>query len=269
MSNKNSLQKKYTRLKEMLRNLDSAVIAFSGGLDSGFLCKVVYEVLGKNTVAVTALSATYPSLDVIEAKRIAKEIGIKHIIIHTKELENKRFIRNPYNRCYWCKIELFSKLKKIASQRKFSHILDGTNYGDRSDHRPGFLANKKFGVMSPLYECRFTKSDIKALAKTLNLSFWNRPSGTCLASRIPFSEQITLKKLRKAELTERILKDFFGHTVLLRGRQHKDILRIEIDKSVWTHLENSDINKLVKKLKNVGYKFITLDLEGYIPAGKR
>jgi uncharacterized protein len=261
------IEKKYNQLKNFLKDLGSVVIAFSGGLDSGFLCKVSFEVLGDKAVAVTAISPTYPLWDLKEAKKIAQEIGIKHILINTDEFKNKNFLKNSYNRCYWCKRELFSKLKKIAEDLKYKFILDGTNYQDKYDHRPGMKANKEFGVISPLYECKFNKEDIKKLAKFLKLSFWNKSSGTCLSSRIPFGERITLKRLKRIEKAESILKDFLEKNVLIRARDHQKILRIEIENN--KDLFKKDTDKIIKELKKIGYKYITLDLEGYIPAGKR
>ncbi|MDP2923476.1 MAG: ATP-dependent sacrificial sulfur transferase LarE [Candidatus Omnitrophota bacterium] len=265
----NSLEKKYLRLKKLLTKLGSAVIAFSGGLDSGLLTKVAFDCLGKNIIAVTAFSPTYPSSELKFAKKIAKEIGARHIVIHTQEFKDRNFLNNTKHRCYWCKRELFSRLKEISRKFRIKYILDGTNYDDRKDVRPGLAANKEFSVISPLYKCRFTKQDVKKLTAFLAPSLCNKPSGTCLSSRIPFGEKITQKRLKKIEAAERILKNFLGENILLRARDHNDILRIEVENKGWTRLKKSDINKLIIRLKKCGYKYITLDLEGYVPAGLR
>jgi uncharacterized protein len=261
------IERKYTHLKNFLKKLDSVVIAFSGGLDSGLLCKVSFEVLKDRAIAVTGVSPTYSEWELKEAKRMVREIGIRHIIIKTNEFKNKNFLRNSFNRCYWCKRELFSKIKEIAKRESFGYVLDGTNYQDRDDHRPGLKANKEFGIISPLYECKFNKDQIRRLAKFLNLSFWNRPSGTCLASRISFGEEITFRRLKKIEKAEDVLRKFLGQDILFRARDHRDILRIEIEKN--ETLFKKKIERIVKDLKKLGYRYITLDLEGYLPAGKK
>lgn len=262
------LQKKYLKLKERLNNLNSAVIAFSGGLDSTVLAKICFDCLRENAIAVTAKSATYSLADLKEAKKTAKLIGIKHIVTETDEFKNKKFISNLPNRCYWCKRELFVKLRALAGKYKIKNILDGTNCDDSFDVRPGFAANKQFKVISPFLEYGLTKKDIKELAKKLDIPL-EKPANACLASRIPFRDKITLTKLRRIEEAENILRKYFANTRILRARDHGSILRIEIENKEWTRLGNSDINNLIKKLKKTGYKYITLDLEGYIPAGLR
>jgi len=262
-----ALNKKYTALRKKILNLKAAVIAFSGGTDSSVLAKIVFDCLGKNSIAVTAKSATYTSSELKEATKAAKLIGIKHIVIETGEFKNEKFINNPLNRCYWCKRELFIKLKKLARAHKIKNILDGTNLDDCSDVRPGFAANKEFNVISLFLECSLTKKDIRQLAERLNISV--KASNACLASRIPFYERITPLKLAKIEKAENILRKYFGNKNILRARSHNDILRIEIENKEWTKFGNSGINNLVKKLKKIGYKYITVDLEGYVPAGLR
>jgi uncharacterized protein len=260
---------KYKKLKNFLNKLDSAVIAFSGGLDSGLLTKVAFDCLGKRVIAVTATSPTYTLSDVGYAKKAARNIGVRHMVIKTKEFHDKNFIKNSRERCYFCKKELFFRLKTIARAHKLSYILDGSNYDDRHDARPGLQANREFGVVSPLYECGFSKKDISVLALKLGLFFWNKPQAACLSSRIPFGERITVARIKKIQKAEAALKNFFGENTLLRARDHNEIVRIELKKENWTKLNNSDINKIIKKLKAIGYTYVTLDLEGYIPAGLR
>lgn len=263
-----SLTAKYQKLKNFIKKHASAVIAFSGGLDSGTLCKVCYDVLREKSLAVTAVSETYPENDLAEAKKIAKEIGIKHIFIKTQEFKNKNFISNPDNRCYWCKQELFTRLLSLAKKHNLKYIFDGTIADDFDDVRPGNRAKKELGVISPFAEVGFSKLEVRRLAKQLNLSFWRKPSGTCLSSRIPFGEKITKEKLSKVEKAEDILKTAFGN-ITLRARHHKDILRIELDKEGWRKLFSLPRKRIIEKLKKIGYKYIVIDWEGYIPAGKR
>jgi uncharacterized protein len=260
------LQKKYCKLKRQLNNLGSAVIAFSGGVDSSLLAKVAFDCLGKNAVAVTAKSITYSCLELKEANAFVKSIGIKHLIIDTGEFKNKRFINNQKDRCFFCKQELFSRLKSISVRLGLKYILDGTNKDDAKDIRPGQKANKQFNVISPLRDAGLTKEEIRSLCKKLGIDY-QKPQGACLASRIPFGEKITKQNLMKVARSEELLRDYFGSNVLFRAREHKEILRIEIAKKDWTKLKKSDINSLIHKLKKIGYKYITLDLEGYIPAG--
>ncbi len=263
------LKEKYKDLKSVLSDIGSAVLAMSGGLDSGLLAKVAYEVLGKSALAVTAHSPTYPSWENQDSIKIANEIGIEHVVINTDEFKQDEFIRNDRDRCYWCKRELFLRLKEIADKKGYKHVLDGTNLDDKSDVRPGLRANEEFRVRSPLYECKIGRQDIKDLARSLGLSFWNKPSGTCLSSRIPFGQKISLGLIEKVAQAEMVLRDFFGPQELFRARDHGDLLRIEVANWEWTKAAKSDITKIVKKLKDIGYKYVTLDLEGYIPAGKR
>ncbi|MFA6280981.1 MAG: TIGR00268 family protein, partial [Candidatus Omnitrophota bacterium] len=170
--------------------------------------------------------------------------------------------------CFFCKQELFLKLKNISGKLGLKCILDGTNKDDTKDVRPGQRANAQFNVISPLRDAGLNKKEIRALCKKLGIDYL-KPQGACLASRIPFGEKITKKNIIRVRKAEELLKSFFGDGVLLRARDHKAILRIEIGNKDWTKLKKSDINSLIRKLKNIGYKYITLDLEGYIPAGLR
>lgn len=265
----NNLEIKYNNLKVALKELGTAVIAFSGGVDSGVLTKVAYDVLGSKVIAVTACSPTYPSFEYKETEKIAKTIGVRHIFVKTEEFENDRFLSNPANRCYWCKRELFSKLKEIADQNRIKHLCDGTIYQDKDDHRPGLKANQEFNVMSPLSEFRFTKLEVRQLARDLNLAFADKPSGTCLSSRIPYGEKITFERIKRVALAEKIILDLLGDKILFRARDHETFLRIEVELDGWNKFLNFENSDIIKKLKSIGYKYITFDLEGYIPAGKR
>ncbi|MBU3957920.1 MAG: ATP-dependent sacrificial sulfur transferase LarE, partial [Nanoarchaeota archaeon] len=219
-------QKKLSKLKDIVKNLDSAIIAFSGGVDSSLLAKVCYDILGEKCAAVTAVSETYPKEDLKSAKRIAKLVGIKHVIIRTCEMKNKKFASNPKDRCYYCKCGLFSELRKLAGKMKIKNIIDGTNAGDLKDYRPGLKARQKFGIASPLALAELNKKEIRALSKNMGLPTHDKPSSPCLATRIPFGSEITAEKIRAVEKAESIIKKLGYKTA--RVRHHGDIARIEI-----------------------------------------
>ncbi len=254
---------KLNKLKLILKKLKSVVIAYSGGLDSTFLLKMAIDTLGKdNVLAVTARSETYPSSEYKEAKRQAKMIGARHITIHTKELDIKNFKDNPVNRCYYCKSELFKKLTDLKSEYRLNSVADGTNFDDLKDVRYGRLAAKEIGVKSPLLEAKIGKDDIRKFSKVLQLPTWNKPSFACLASRFPFYDNITKEGLNIVERAEEYLRSLGFRQV--RVRLHKDIARLEFYKNDFSRILNDRIrDKIVRKLKDIGFKYITFDLEGY------
>lgn len=257
------MTEKLTRLKNILKKINSVLVAYSGGVDSTFLLKVALDTLGKNNVfAVIAKSETYPSSEIKYAVRIAKFLGAKYSVIKTNELKDKRFVKNPVNRCYYCKKELFSRLKKIAKKLKINYVVDGSNYDDRLDFRPGSIAGKKLGIRSPLKEANITKKDIRKLSKNMGLPTWNKPSFACLSSRIPYGNKIELKVLKMIDSAEKSLKEFGFNQV--RVRHHNNIARIELDsKGIKKVLKNNLSKKIAERLKKIGYTYITLDLEGY------
>lgn len=256
------LEEKYENLKKYIKELGSAVIAFSGGVDSTFLAKVCKDVLNDRCLAVTATSSTYPEREFKEALELAKEIGIRHKIIKSEELEIEGFSKNPIDRCYYCKSELFSKLKKVADDEGIEYVLDGTNADDTGDFRPGRRAAKELGVKSPLLECGFTKDDIREMSKRLGLPTWNKPAYACLSSRFPYGQEITSEKLSMVEKSEEYLLNlgFVG----FRVRHHGDIARIELNPDQINMMLDENIRKkVVSKLKEIGFKYVSLDLEGY------
>lgn len=253
---------KLSKLKQILSKMDSAVIAYSGGVDSTFLAAVAVQILKDKVLAVTGVSQTYPKSELRDAKRFAKFLKIKHLIINTDELRNREFSDNPVNRCYFCKSELFSKLKKIAAENKIEFVLDGTNFDDSRDYRPGMKAKKELNVRSPLQEAGMTKEDIRKYSRKMRLPSWNKPAYACLSSRFPYGEKITKKKLSKVESAEEYMKKL-GFKVL-RVRHHNKIARIELKKDEIKRIINNDImSKIANKFKNLGFLYITLDLEGF------
>lgn len=254
------IEQKFDKLKQILRSFESVVIAFSGGVDSSFLAKVAYDVLGDKAIAVTADSALYSEVE--EAKEVAEEIGIKHELFFTEELDIPEFSDNPPERCYYCKKELFSKLWEIAKQQGFKHVVDGANYDDLGDYRPGMKAGAELNVSSPLKDAKLTKSEIRELSKRLGLRTWNKPSMACLASRFPYGTHITSEKLSAVGKAEKFLREL--GIKQLRVRHHKDIARIEVlPEDMDILLRNHIREKIVEKFKHLGYTYVTLDLCGY------
>ncbi|PLR94672.1 ATP-dependent sacrificial sulfur transferase LarE [Bacillus sp. T33-2] len=252
---------KYNQLKHILQELDSVVVAFSGGVDSTFLAKVALDVLGPDKViAVTADSETYPSSELNESISIAKEMGITHKVLSTSELAIPGYVENDLNRCYFCKKGLFTELEPILKKYKYKNIIFGLIADDMSDYRPGVLAAREHGVRGPLQEAQLYKEEIRFLSKKLNLRTWDKPSFACLSSRIAYGEQITAEKLTRVDQSEELLKNLGLKQV--RVRTHGDIARIEV--------EPHEIEKVLEKrrfisekLINFGYQYVTVDLLGY------
>jgi len=260
------LDQKYEELRCFIaeKGKDGVVIAFSGGVDSATLAAVSHDVLGEKAVAVTAKSPTYPSKEIEEAESLAREIGIEHLTVGTDELSNEDFVRNPENRCYYCKKELLECLQDLAQKLEFKAVFEGTNISDLSGHRPGFTAIKEGeNVFTPWVENKFTKEEIRALALKLRLSVHNKPALACLASRIPFGDRITAERLNRIEKAERLVKKICG-VRQLRVRDHNGLARIEVERDERSMFFNAGImDKIAEDLKRIGFKFVTLDLEGY------
>jgi len=253
---------KLQKLKEILAGMESVLIAYSGGVDSTFLLKVARDVLGDKVLAVTASSLTYPADEIKNAKKMAQSLGIGHLTIRTGELSNSRFTRNSLRRCYWCKRELFSKLVSLAKKYKLNYVLDGSNYDDQKDFRPGMQAALEFGIRSPLKEAGFTKDEIREHSKKLGLATWNKPSFACLASRFPYGMRITEERLKKVDKAERFLRNF-GITQV-RVRHYNYIARIEVLRDQMPKLFQEAVrDKIVNKFKKLGYTYVTVDLQGY------
>ena len=256
-----SRQEKLKKLKNRLKSLKSVLVAYSGGVDSTLLLKMAKEALDDKVLAVTALSETYPARELACARSLARTLGVRHKVIKTQELKDPHFRDNPQNRCYYCKKELFSKLKKLAREHRLAYVIDGSNADDLSDYRPGALAKKEFDVLSPLQEAGFTKKDVRALSKKYGLSTWCKPALACLASRVPYHSKIDKKRLMRIDKAEGLLRKSFHIKGNLRVRDFQDLARIEVDKEKIKRLAAS--TKLAGLLGRFGYKSVVVDLKGY------
>ena len=256
------VEDKLSKLKEIVSKLESVVVAFSGGVDSTLVAKVCYDTLRDNSMAVTARSETYPDFEFKESQKLAREIGIKHLVVDTSELAIEGFANNPPERCYFCKTELFGKLKQIAKEHGFLNVADGANLDDTQEFRPGLKASKELNVRSPLKEAGLKKEDIRKVSKLLNLPNWNKPAYACLSSRFPYGQSITEEKISMVSEAETYLRGL--GLIQFRVRHHETIARIEILPEDIHILTNSPVREeLTVKFKKIGFTYVTLDLEGY------
>jgi pyridinium-3,5-biscarboxylic acid mononucleotide sulfurtransferase len=255
------LEQKYKKLQDILRGMDTVVIAFSGGVDSTFLLKAALETLGREKVlAVTADSETYPFEELQEAINLAKKLGARHEVIETSELAIPGYAENTPNRCYFCKKSLFEHLVPIMKEHKYNNVVFGLIADDMGEHRPGTKAAKEFNVRGPLQEADLYKSEIRELSQQMGLPTWDKPSFACLSSRIAYGEYITMEKLRKIDKSEQAIREIGIRQV--RVRTHGDIARIEIEPTEMQMLLEHH-QEIVEKLQEYGYTYVTMDLIGY------
>lgn len=255
-------QSKLTALQQFFQELDQALIAYSGGIDSTLVAKVAHDVLGEKALAMTAVSPSLLPEELEDAQIQAQEIGIAHELVETNEMENPNYTSNPVNRCYFCKSELHDTLKPLALERHYPYVIDGVNADDLQDYRPGIQAAKERGARSPLAEVGITKMEVREISKHLGLSWWDKPAQPCLSSRFPYGEMITTEKLQRVGRCEVYLRKLGWRN--LRVRSQEDTARIELPPAqIKDFMMQIDLEELVKTFQDYGFVYVTLDLEGY------
>jgi len=253
---------KLIQLQQLFQDMDRAVIAYSGGIDSTLVAKVAYDVLGDRALAITAVSPSLLPQDLEDAKVQAATIGIAHEWVDTHEMDNPNYTSNPVNRCYFCKSELHDTLKPLALERGYPYVIDGVNADDLQDYRPGIQAAKERGARSPLAEVGISKLEVRELSKLLGLPWWNKPAQPCLSSRFPYGESITIEKLQRVGRAEQYLRSL-GWTEV-RVRSADDTARIEIPRDrLVEFVQTTPLETLVRTFQSYGFLFVTLDLEGF------
>jgi len=253
---------KLAALKTILKEMNSAVVAYSGGVDSAFLLKAAVDELGDRVLAVTADSKTIPRAELEAATRLARLLGARHLIVNTNELSDPQFAANQPDRCYHCKKALFATLTKIARDKQIDYVIEGSNLSDLSDYRPGMKAVDQFRVRSPLKEAGLTKDEIRFLSREAGLPTWDKPAAPCLSSRIPYGSKITEERLRRIEAAEAFLHEL-GFRVL-RVRDHGPVARIEVPKADLPRMLTDDLSQRVgEKLRELGFQYVTVDLSGF------
>ncbi len=253
---------KKEELLTRLTNMDSLLIAFSGGVDSTFLLSMAHQALPGKILAATATSSIHPPWEIIHAKKFARKNGISHISFTSEEMNYPNFVANGPDRCYHCKKELFRSLYQIAAKNNLAYIAHGTNLDDLNDYRPGFKAAAEFKVIAPLLDSRMTKAEIRFLSKEMGLDNWNKPAQPCFATRIPYGDSITLDKLRMIRDAELFILQKGVKEV--RVRHHNDVARIEVRPSELNIIMKDNLrNEIILRFRELGFKYISLDLEGY------
>jgi uncharacterized protein len=253
---------KLTALKNLFAEMERALIAYSGGVDSTLVAKVAYDVLGDKSLAVTAVSPSLLPEELDEASLVAREIGIPHELVNTHEIDNPNYTNNPVDRCYFCKSELHDTLKPLAIDRGFPYVIDGINADDLGDYRPGIQAAKERGARSPLAELGITKAEVRELARQLGLKAWDKPAQPCLSSRFPYGEEITIAKLQRVGRAEIYLRQL-GYQDL-RVRSSGDTAKIELPSDrIKEFIISVNLDRLVATFQELGFLYVTLDLEGF------
>lgn len=257
-----SLHQKLHQLQQLFQEMDRALIAYSGGVDSTLVAKIAFDMLGDRSLAITANSPSLLPEELEDAKIQAATIGIPHEVVTTHEMDNPNYTSNPINRCYFCKSELHDTLKPLATERGYPYVVDGVNADDLQDYRPGIQAAKERGARSPLAEVGVTKAEVRQLSQYLGLSWWDKPAQPCLSSRFPYGEEITIEKLQRVGRGERYLRQLGLTNLRVRSEGNTakiELLPEQIKEFVLTH----DLPQLVAAFQSFGFLYVTLDLEGY------
>lgn len=256
------IEQKLEQLKALFAEMEQALIAYSGGVDSTLVAKIAYDVLGDRALAITAESASLLPEELEDARIQAATIGITHELVKTHEMDNPHYTSNPVNRCYFCKSELHDTLKPLALKRGYPYVVDGVNADDLGDYRPGIQAAKERGARSPLAEVNVTKAEVRELSKKLGLPWWDKPAQPCLSSRFPYGEEITIPKLQRVGRAEIYLRKLgFSN---LRVRSEGDTAKIELPpEKIKEFVLTTDLAILVSAFQEFGFLYVTLDLEGF------
>lgn len=253
---------KLEQLQALFKEMEQAIIAYSGGVDSTLVAKIAYDVLGDKALAVTAMSPSLLPEELEDAKIQAATIGIRHQVVETHEMDNPNYTSNPINRCYFCKSELHDTLKPLANKLGYPYVIDGVNADDLRDYRPGIQAAKERGARSPLAEVGVSKIEVRQISQHLGLSWWDKPAQPCLSSRFPYGEEITVTKLQRVGRAEIYLRKLGWDN--LRVRSENDTARIELSpEQIQNFIANTDLKLLVSVFQEFGFIYVTLDLEGY------